>query len=202
MSGSSEYELKQLLRSLGLTSSFIGIYDCRFPGFLNPDKRQTAIVNTGPRESGGLHWIALAFDPIGYKFYLFDPLGWKERDLSRFYNFSYKQMLERSALNTPTRCVTLVKNEEAVQCTCSGSCGLFSVLFLYCFKHYPFNPYHSPLMKKLQGSVAALYPVRHRQLHENQRILYEFLEACSRYFVRNKNHIVRNTNVGLIKTHI
>ncbi|UJZ92513.1 protease [Barthadenovirus sternae] len=201
MSGSSEAELKHLIRSLGIQHTFLGTFDCRFPGFLDSNKIKTAIVNTGPRESGGVHWIAFAWNPIGYKLYLFDALGWKDKELEKYYNFSYKHIIKRSALETPSRCVQLVKNSEAVQCTCAGSCGLFCVLFLYCFNKFPNNPYDNYIMNDFYGCKAALKPVCPKQLHLNQIKLYDFLRKHSDYFVKNETHIVNNTNTYLIKTH-
>lgn len=201
MSGTSEAELRDLVHSLGISSSFIGTFDCTFPGFIRAEKKQTAIINTGSRESGGMHWIAMAWEPAGKVMYLFDPLGWKEGDLWKYYGFSYKRMVARSALSTPTRCVTLVRNTQAVQCTCSGACGLFCVLFLYCFNKRPHDPGSTKLMEALEGTASALKPREPAKLHWNQNVLYRFLMLNSAYFRNHKQTLVRNTRLGLIKTH-
>lgn len=201
MSGSSEQELKNLVSSLNLQAGFLGTFDCRFPGFISKNKKQTAIVNTGPREQGGVHWIALAWDPTSYKMFLFDPLGWSDRDLAKYYGFSYQNMVARSALSSPDRCVTLVKNTQAVQCTCAGSCGLFCVLFLYCFHLRPSNPFGTSLFQSLEGAKSAMVPSLPTHLHNNQTILYKFLMNHSVYFRNNAPHMVSNTKTGLIKTH-
>lgn len=201
MSGTSEAELKTLMRSLNLERGFLGTFDCRFPGFISKDRRQTAIVNTGPREKGGVHWIALAWDPSSYKMFLFDPLGWSEKELRKYYGFSYKNMVARSALNSPDRCVTLTKNTQAVQCTCAGSCGLFCVLFLYCAGTHPSDPFGSSLFQSLEGEKSAMSPASPEKLHQNQRILYDFLATRSSYFKKNATSIVMNTQLGLINTH-
>ncbi|AAL73248.1 23K endoprotease [Possum adenovirus 1] len=201
MSGTSEHELKSLIASLGVSSGFLGTFDCRFPGFIQKEKFQTAIVNTGPREKGGIHWIALAWNPLNFKMYLFDPLGWKEKQLAKYYGFSYRNMIARSALNTPDRCVTLVRNEEAVQCTCSGACGLFCVFFIYCFNKYKCDPFNNPLFQRFQGSYPCIKPASPALLHENQNILYNFLNSKSDYFNKNQHQFVTETKIGLIKTH-
>lgn len=201
MSGTSERELKMLVRSLNLDRGFLGTFDCRFPGFLSKDRKQTAIVNTGPREKGGIHWIALAWDPTSYKMFLFDPLGWTDSELQKYYNFSYKNMVARSALNSPDRCVTLVKNTQAVQCTCAGSCGLFCILFLYCAHLMPANPFGVPLFQSLEGEKSSMSPTSPEKLHRNQQILYSFLSSHSSYFKKNATSVVMNTRLGLINTH-
>ncbi|AII22572.1 protease [Lizard adenovirus 2] len=201
MSGSSEQELKMLVRSLNLEPGFLGTFDCRFPGFISKDRRQTAIVNTGPREQGGIHWIALAWDPKSYKMFLFDPLGWSDAELKRYYNFSYKNMVQRSALSSPDRCVTLVKNTQAVQCTCAGSCGLFCVFFLYCAHLNASNPFGTSLFQSMEGQKSGMVPKSPDQLHKNQALLYNFLSSHSEYFRKHARNIVLNTRLHLIKTH-
>ncbi|QEJ80733.1 protease [Psittacine adenovirus 3] len=201
MSGTSEAELWQLMRSLGISSSFLGTFDCSFPGFIRADQKQTAIINTGSRESGGMHWIAMAWEPRGKVLYLFDPLGWKERDLMRYYGFSYKAMVARSALSTPSHCVTLERNTQAVQCTCSGACGLFCVVFLYCFNVCPSAPATVKVLEAMEGTASALRPTDPAKLHWNQKVMYRFLSANSSYFRKHERTLVYNTRLGLIKTH-
>lgn len=200
MSGTSENELKKLIKSIGCEKGFLGTFDCRFPGFIRKDVPQTAIVNTGPREKGGVHWIALAWDNIAYKIYLFDPLGWKDSQLKKYYDFSYKNIVARSALNTPYRCVTLTKNSEAVQCTCSGACGLYCILFIYCFNKFK-DPFNNFLFEKFFGSKPSLRPINPSLLHDNQYMLYNFLKEKSHYFMNNEIYFICQTNLGLIKTH-
>lgn len=200
MSGSSETELRALVRSLGIPG-FLGVYDSRFPGFLHPQKRQCAIVNTGTRESGGMHWIAMAWEPVGYKLNLFDPLGWSRQELKKYYGFSYENLVRRSALQNPTRCVELVRNQQAVQCSCSGSCGLWCCFFLYCFKLRPVDPFGSKLFQSLEGARAAVHPPAPHLLHQNQEKLYSFLRQQSFYFRQHASSIEGNTRLGLIKTH-
>lgn len=202
MSGTSETELKNLIRSLNLQDGFLGTFDRHFPGFVNKHKIQTAIINTGTRESGGQHWLAMGWNPKIYTVFMFDPLGWKDRDLIKFYGFYYRNMIERSALNSPDRCVKLIKNSEAVQCTCAGSCGLFAVLFLYCFKMNPFQPFQTSTMQALEGNPPAIKPSNPSELHKNQNIMYNFFLNKSNYFVKNKHILMSNTNIGLIKTHV
>lgn len=202
MSGSSESELKSLVQSLHMQNiGFLGTFDSRFPGFIDRDKYQSAIVNTGTRESGGLHWIAFAWNPRVYKVFLFDPLGWSARELQRYYSYSYDALIKRSALNFADRCVVLEKNKQAIQCTCSGSCGLFCVFFLYCFHISPNAPFATPLMQKMHGSSPSILPASPSELHANQHALYAFLRDKSMYFRRNEEDIVSNTRLGLIKTH-
>ncbi|ASU50478.1 protease [Odocoileus adenovirus 1] len=201
MSGTSEQELKKLLSSLHLTNGFLGTFDCRFPGFINKEKIQTAIVNTGPREEGGVHWIAMGWDPHYFKMYIFDPLGWKEKQLQSLYNYSYQGMIKRSALTTNDHCINVEKNTQAVQCTCSGACGLFCVFFLYCFYNFKGQAFKNPLFQKLYGALPSLTPLDPTLLHANQLFVYRFLLKKSLYFQENKEHLIRNTNVGLIKTH-
>ena len=199
--GSTETELKRLVESMGLGRGFLGLFDCRFPGFIQKHKIQTAIVNTGPREGGGLHWIAMAWNPTRRVVYLFDPLGWTESDLSRYYGFSYRNMIKRSALSSPDRCVTLERNTQAVQCTCSGSCGLWCVYFLAAFLLNPNDPFETKLFQDLQGKAPQLHPSSPATLHRNQEILYRYLHAHSVYFRTHSAEITRRTRAGLIKTH-
>ncbi|AAA84980.1 protease [Ovine adenovirus 7] len=201
MSGTSESELKNLISSLHLNNGFLGIFDCRFPGFLQKSKIQTAIINTGPREQGGIHWITLALEPISYKLFIFDPLGWKDTQLIKFYNFSLNSLIKRSALNNSDRCITVERNTQSVQCTCAGSCGLFCIFFLYCFHFYKQNVFKSWLFQKLNGSTPSLIPCEPHLLHENQTFLYDFLNAKSVYFRKNYRTFIENTKTGLIKTH-
>ncbi|BCO10930.1 protease [Bovine adenovirus 7] len=202
MSGLSEKEVFLLLSSLQCTHGFLGTFDCRFPGFINKVKVQTAIINTGPREQGGIHWIALAWDPKSYQMFIFDPLGWKNDQLMKYYKFSYSNLIKRSALSSPDKCVKVIKNSQSVQCTCAGSCGLFCVFFLYCFYKYKSNAFKNCLFQSLYGSIPSLTPPNPTNLHKNQDFLYKFFKEKSLYFRQNEEYIVSNTKIGLIKSHI
>lgn len=202
MSGSSEHELKALIRSLHMSNiGFLGTFDCRFPGFLNRNQYQSAIVNTGSRESGGMHWIAFAWNPRNFKVFMFDPLGWSAHQLKQYYSYSYQALLKRSALNSNDRCVILERNHQAIQCTCAGSCGLFCVFFLYCFSISPNSPFSTRLMQSMHGTSPNITPVSPELLHINQMLLYSFLSKNSEYFRKNEDEIVENTKLDLIKTH-
>lgn len=204
MSGTSESELRSMLRDLGVGGTFIGTFDNSFRGFAKSSKPQCCIVNTGSRNSGGVHWIACGVVPREKRIYTFDPLGWSDGELKRLYNFSYKPFIYKTFDNftAGTReCFRVERNTEAVQCSCSGSCGLFCLLFIYCFYHAPWNVSAHGIIQMLNGQKAKLYPSEWKNLHDNQEKLYDFLRSRSAYFRNNELEIKRNTRTGLIKTH-
>lgn len=201
--GTSRSELLNIVLSLGLPN-FRGVYDKHFPGFLNPDKVQYAIVNTGDVVSGGMHWIAFAFDPNAYKFYMFDPFGFSNKDLLRRYQFQYKQMMKNTALSNPSRCVQLFKSTQAVQCPCSAACGLFCCLFLASFEMYRNTPMScNPIIDVVQGvdHRLLLTPKGTQVTHTNQEKLYDWLYINCKYFRRNVNTIKKETRLNAIKLH-
>nr|QPN96246.1 adenovirus endopeptidase [Siadenovirus sp.] len=201
--GTSQSELINIILSLGLPN-FKGVYDKNFPGFINPDRPQYAIVNTGDRSSGGVHWIAFAFDPNSLKFFLFDPFGFSKTELLKRYHFQYTQMMKNTALSGPTRCVELVRSTQAVQCPCSAACGLFCCLFLASFEMYRNSPMScNPIIDVVEG-------VNHKKLltpegisitHTNQIRLYDWLYIHSKYFRNHVREIKENTKLYALKVH-
>nr|WRQ19818.1 MAG: protease [unidentified adenovirus] len=199
--GTNESELKQIVQDLGLGSLFLGTFDKTFPGFIEKHKPCCAIVNTGLRSTGGVHWIAMAWEPKSYFFYLFDPFGFDDKQLLRFYNFRYQHMLKASAItSTPTRCVTLIRNYEAIQGPYSGACGLFCCLFLRAFLKYPFKPMNNPILDPLSGvAINGLFkPTNLSIFVKNQKYLNAYLEKHSRYFRRHKKEIEVRTAVNVL----
>lgn len=209
MSGTSESELRAMLRDLGVGGTFVGTFDNSFGGFRRLDIPQCAIVNTGSRRSGGVHWIAVAYHPARARFYVFDPLGWTDCQLNRLYRFSLQPLLRRTfqrlrASHSHARqevCLHITRNTQAVQCSCAGSCGLFCLMFIYAFARHPGVAMTDGVIQRLDGEQPALIQNRWPALHANQEKLYRFLHARSVYFRRHENTIVNNTRVGLVKTH-
>lgn len=176
----------------------MGTYDKTFPGFKQPNKWGSAIVNTGSRSSGGVHWLSFAYNPLNKTIYVFDPLGWSDEELLRQYSFKYEHILKTTAIKEINRCVKVEKNTKAVQCACSGSCGLFCVFFLACFTRSPTTPFTNPLMDIMHDVPAAAISTSPRILHQNQEILYNFLKTRSVSFRKNENVQRFNTKVCLL----
>lgn len=197
MAGSSEQELHRLTADLNVLG-FLGTFDKNFPGFKNPEKWGSAIVNTGHRSSGGVHWLSFAYNPLERKVYVFDPLGWSDIDLCKLYSFRYEPILKQTAQKEPTRCVMVEKNTHAVQCSCAGSCGLFCVYFLRSFSQFPSSPFINPLMDKLHDVPPAIKSSGSRILHNNQDILYRFLRENSQFFRSHFLSITQNTRTNLL----
>lgn len=195
--GSREEELKSIIRDLGITPYFLGTFDKRFPGFISRFKMCCAIVNTAFRETGGVHWLAMAWHPQSRKFYMFDPFGFSDASLKKIYDFEYESLLRRSAIHaTPDRCLELIRSTETVQGPNSAACGLFCCLFLHAFVNWPLDALgDNPTMSLLQG-------VKNNQMNDprnltilrnNQKNLYEFLSKKSAFFRMRRCQIERDT---------
>lgn len=203
MAGTSSSELVTLVNSLGLNSFFLGVFDKHFPGFIDLNRIAYAIVNTGDYASGGVHWIAFAYDPNGRIFYIFDPFGWSKKDLWKFYKFQYDRIVKNTALSNG-RCVRLVKSIETVQCPCSAACGLFCLLFLSSFYHYRHTPMcNNPIIDIVNGVChnKMKNPVSIKVLHCNQEKLYDWLYINSVYFRDNEYVIKQNTKINSMFLH-
>ncbi|AMB43158.1 protease [Bat mastadenovirus WIV12] len=195
--GSSESELKHIITDLGVGKYFLGTFDKRFPGFIQKDKPCCAIVNTAYRETGGMHWIAFAWYPPSFTFYMFDPFGFSDEKLKQIYDFEYQNLLKRSALtSTESKCLTFIKSTESVQGGHSAACGLFCCAFLYSFVNYPLNPMKNPFMKifKSVPNDKILTPKCQFIFKKNQDNLYHFLSQKSPYFKLNEQKIKCQTN--------
>lgn len=194
--GSSEEEIKNIITDLGIGPYFLGTFDKYFPGFLSKEKMVCAIVNTGSRAGGGVHWLAMAWFPKAGLFYMFDPFGFSDKKLKIIYNFEYQKLLKRSALqSTSTHCVQLVTSTESIQGPQSAACGLFCCMFLYAFVHWPLSAMKNPVMNSLQGVPNSLLFREDVQpiLKRNQMLLYNFLSKHSAYFRKHRNEIQHNT---------
>lgn len=194
--GSREEELRAIVRDLGISPYFLGTFDKRFPGFLHRDKLSCAIVNTAARETGGAHWLALAWFPNAKNFYFFDPFGFSDHKLKQIYQFEYEGLLRRSAL-AGDGCVNLVKSTETVQGPNSAACGLFCCMFLHAFVNWPDRPMsRNPTMDLLTGVPNAdmMKPSSLAILRENQNQLYKFLSSHSPYFRAHRPQIERDTS--------
>ncbi len=193
--GTREEELHAIIRDLGVGPYFLGTFDKRFPGFLDKNKLSCAIVNTAARETGGQHWLALAWFPSAKNFYFFDPFGFSDQKLRQIYEFEYEGLLKRSALNTG-RCVNLVKSTQSVQGPNSAACGLFCCMFLYAFVNWPQTPMsQNPTMDLLTGvPTSGLHSPNNVEIfRKNQNELYRFLASHSAYFRTNRPQIERDT---------
>nr|WGL40806.1 protease [Tawny frogmouth aviadenovirus A] len=196
MAGSSESELRHLVASLHLRHRFLGVFDNTFPGFLRPEEPASAIVNTGSRQSGGMHWIAFAYDPRRGVCYMFDPFGWSDSKLWQLYRVKYDAFLRRTGLKQRDRCIRLVRSTQAVQCPCSAACGLFAVLFVASFDRYPNKPMDgNPVIDTVVGvNHDQMYrPAFREVLHRNQERLYFWLTRESPYFRAHRLHFERET---------
>lgn len=195
--GSNEEELRAICRDLHVGPNFLGTFDKRFPGFINKHTRSCAIVNTGGRETGGVHWLAFAWEPASARVFLFDPFGFPDQKLAQFYQFEYEALLKRSALSsTKDKCVELVKNTESVQGPDSAACGLFCCMFLQAFSRWPQSPMDkNPTMDLLDGvSNSRLFsPESQRIFIKNQQVVYKFLSQRSPYFRSHSSKIKENT---------
>ncbi|BBF72836.1 protease [Mastadenovirus eidoli] len=194
--GSSETEIKSILYDLGVGPYFLGTFDKYFPGFINKNKMCCAIVNTGSRDSGGVHWMAFGWEPKSYSFYMFEPYGFSDSKLKQIYNFEYKKLLKSSAItSSPNRCVTFIKSTETVQGPKSAACGLFCILFLKCFIKYPASPMANPIIDPLIAvpNEKMNDPSVQNILYQNQMYVYSYLQDHSPYFAKNSTKIKQNT---------
>lgn len=180
---------------------FLGVFDNAFPGFLNPNIPASAIVNTGSRASGGMHWIAFAFDPAYRRCYMFDPFGWSDSELWRIYRVKYDALMKRTGMSQPGRCFQLVRSIDCVQCPCSAACGLFSALFIASFDYFRSSPMsNNPIIDVLVGvSHRNMYnPAYQLTLHHNQERMYSWFASTNAYFARNRRRLEAETAINSI----
>nr|WJJ54616.1 MAG: protease [Otus scops adenovirus] len=199
MSGTTETELRHLVAAMHLQHRFLGVYDNSFPGFLNPAQSASAIVNTGSRASGGMHWIAFAFDPVTKRCYMFDPFGWSDSKLWELYKVKYDALMRRTGLKQADRCFQLVRSTETVQCPCSAACGLFSALFIASFDKYRNSPMnHNPIIDVVDGVPhSEMFDAEGRaMLHANQDRLYSWFANTNRYFRANEKRLRAETAIN------
>lgn len=202
--GSREEELRLIVRDLGVAPYFLGTFDKRFPGFVSKHRMACAIVNTAGRETGGVHWLAMAWHPASQTFYLFDPFGFSDAKLKQVYEFEYGALLKRSALtSTPDRCLHLVQSTQSVQGPHSAACGLFCCLFLHAFVRWPTRAMDgNPTMDLVDGVPNSLLqsPTAQGIFARNQNRLYAFLARHSPHFARNAARIRRDTALDKMLT--
>ncbi|ARQ79786.1 protease [bat adenovirus 10] len=194
--GSSESELQNIIFDLGIGPYFLGTFDKFFPGFIHKEKLCCAIVNTGSRASGGMHWIAFGWNPKTYSFYMFEPYGFSDVKLKQIYNFEYQKLLKNSAISSsPNRCVTFIKSSETIQGPKSAACGLFCVFFLKCFISYPLSPMNNPLIDHITAvpNSKLMDPAVQPILFNNQMYLYKYLQSNSPFFAKHASQIKNNT---------
>ena len=201
MAGTSESQLRSLVAALHLRHKFLGVFDNSFPGFLDTTRPSSAIVNTGSRESGGMHWIGFAFDPRVKKCYMFDPFGWSDKKLWEIYKVKYDNMMRRTGLSQSDRCFELVRSVDAVQCPCSAACGLFSVLFIASFDRYPSSPMNNnPIIDVVVGvNHDNMYKKPFIEiLHRNQERMYHWMMLNNSYFRMHKDLLERDTSINTL----
>lgn len=199
--GTTETQLRELVASLHPRHRFMGVFDNAFPGFLDPAVPASAIVNTGSRSSGGMHWIGFAYEPVRKTCYMFDPFGWTDQKLWDLYHFKYQQLIKRTGLRQQDRCITLVKSTQAVQCPCSAACGLFAALFVASFDRYPARPMDgNPVIDVVVGvDHRHLYdPAYQRVLHRNQERMYYWFARNSNYFRAHEEQLKRETTLNAL----
>ncbi|BBJ21549.1 protease [Crane-associated adenovirus 1] len=201
MAGTTETQLREIISAMHLRHSFLGVFDNSFPGFININHKSSAIVNTGSRSSGGMHWIAFAYEPTSRTCYMFDPFGWQDSKLLSLYKFKYDNLIKKSALNSPTRCIKFVKSVESVQCPCSAACGLYACLFIASFDKYPFKPMNNnPIIDTVKG-VKHSYMYSNEGisiLHQNQLNMYRWFIVNNSYFRANKEILEDETALNTI----
>ncbi|AIE77223.1 protease [Duck adenovirus 2] len=198
MAGTTDSQLRGLVAAMHLRHKFLGVFDNSFPGFLDPVRATSAIINTGSAASGGMHWIGFAYEPIKRICYMFDPFGWSDEKLWSIYKFKYDALLKRTGLAQSDRCVTLVKSTQAVQCTCSAACGLFSALFIASFDAFPMHPMDgNPIIDIVVGVNHSKMnqPFYRDLLHRNQERLYHWLEKTNSYFRAHSRELRRQTAI-------
>lgn len=201
MAGTTESQLRDLVAAMHLRHRFLGVYDNSFPGFLDSRKPASAIVNTGSRRSGGMHWIAFAFDPASKTCYMFDPFGWSDRSLWEIYRVKYDNLMRRTGLHQPDKCFRLERSVETVQCPCSAACGLFSALFIASFDNYRMRPMNgNPIIDVVQGvKHENMYkPAFQAILHQNQARLYQWFTQNNPYFAAHRYALEEDTRINAI----
>ena len=197
--GSSEEEIRAIVGDLGTAAAhFLGTFDKRFPGFIRAEAPATAIVNTAGRETGGVHWLALGWDPASKTVTMFEPYGFSDAKLKQIYRFEYDGLLRRSALtSSDDRCVQLVKSEQSVQGPNSAACGLFCCLFVAAFDALRSDPLGdaNPVMGPVRGvdNCRLRDPRAQLTLRANQEYLYSYLHRHSPYFRHQEARIRQAT---------
>lgn len=201
MSGTTESQLRDLVAAMHLRHRFLGVFDRSFPGFLDPTSPASAIVNTGSRASGGMHWIGFAYDPNYGRCYMFDPFGWSDRELYALYKVKYDAFLKTTGLRQRDRCIELVRSVQAVQCPCSAACGLFSALFIASFDRYRNKPMNgNPIIDTVVGvSHDNMYKPAFREvLHRNQERMNTWFKQNNAYFRQHAQLLERETAINTI----
>lgn len=201
MSGTTESQLRDLVAAMHPRHRFLGVFDRSFPGFLDPTRPASAIVNTGSRSSGGMHWIGFAYDPTMRRCYMFDPFGWSDKELYNLYKVKYDAFLKTTGLRQPDRCIELVRSVQAVQCPCSAACGLFSALFIASFDRYRTRPMNgNPIIDTVVGvDHANMYkPAFQAVMHRNQERMYAWFSRNNPYFSAHRLALERETAINTL----